>query len=131
MVLLAPDVGLPESATIPASATTVPYDHLVLALGSVSNYRGMDNVEAEAFEFGTLTDAIRNHVIDAFERADREPNAATRRALLTVVVAGGSFSGVSLAGMLNDFLRGILDQYPNIPAEEVRLKRESVLQRVA
>jgi NADH:ubiquinone reductase (H+-translocating) len=132
-VLLAPDAGLPESATMPASATTVPYDHLVLALGSVSNYRGMDNVEAEAFDFGTLTDAIRirNHVIDAFERADREANPATRQALLTVVVAGGSFSGASLAGMLNDFLRGILDEYPNIPAEEVRVillhSRERIL----
>ena len=121
-VLLAPDAGLPESATIPVTARTLPYDHLVLAVGSASNYRGMDNVEAEAFDFRTLTDAmrIRNHVIDAFERADREPNPTIRQPLLTVVVAGGSFSGVSVAGMLNDFLRGILDRYPNIPAEEVR-----------
>ncbi len=132
-VLVAPDGGLPESATIPVSARTMAYDHLVLAVGSSSNYRGMDNVEAEAFDFKTLTDAmrIRNHVIDAVERADREPNPAIRQALLTVVVAGGSFSGVSLAGMLNDFLRGTLDQYPSIPAEEVRIillhSRERIL----
>ena len=46
-------------------------DHLVLALGSVSNYLGLKNVAAASFDFKTLTDAIRirNHVIDMFERA--------------------------------------------------------------
>ena len=50
-----------------------PFDHLVLALGSVSNYLGLKNVQAEAFDFKTLVDAIRirNHIIDVFERADR------------------------------------------------------------
>src|SRR5580658_95840 len=51
------------------------YDHLVLALGAVSNYLGMANVEKVAFNFKSLLDAIRirNHVIEMFERADREP----------------------------------------------------------
>src|SRR5215467_8707385 len=47
----------------------VPYDHLVLALGSVSNYLGMANIEKLAFNFKSLLDAIRirNHVIEMFE----------------------------------------------------------------
>jgi NADH dehydrogenase len=94
----------------------VPYDHLVLALGSVSNYLGMANVEKLAFNFKTLLDAIRirNHVIEMFERADREADAALRKPLLTFVVAGGGFAGVELAGALNDFARGILADYPNL-----------------
>ncbi len=54
----------------------IPYDHLVLALGSVSNYLGMANIEKYAFGFKSLLDAIRirNHVIEMFERADREPD---------------------------------------------------------
>ena len=54
----------------------IPYDQLVLALGSVSNYLGMVNIERLAFNFKSLLDAIRirNHVIEMFERADREPN---------------------------------------------------------
>ena len=94
----------------------VPYDFLVLALGSVSNYLGMSNVERIAFNFKSLLDAIRirNHVIEMFERADREREASLRRSLLTFVIAGGGFAGVELAGALNDFARGILADYPNL-----------------
>ncbi len=99
------------------------FDHLVLALGSVSNYLGMANVERMAFDFKTLVDAIRirNHVIDMFEIADREAHAEARRALVTFVVAGGGFAGVELAGALNDFARGMLALYPNVPRDEVQI----------
>ena len=80
--------------------TGLHYDHLVLALGSVSNYSGNTAVAENALEFKTLGDAmrIRNHVIDVFERADSELDPGCRRALLTFVVAGGGFSGAELAG---------------------------------
>ncbi len=99
------------------------YDHLVLALGSVSNYFGNQNIERLAFDFKSLLDAIRirNHVIDMFERADRVPDAAMRRELLTFVVAGGGFAGVELAGALNDFARGMLADYPNLRPEDLQI----------
>ena len=101
----------------------IPYDHLVLALGSVSNYLGMANVEKLAFNFKSLLDAIRirNHVIEMFERADRETNPEVRRGLLTLVIAGGGFAGVELAGALNDFARGILADYPNLKPDELNI----------
>ena len=115
-VLLKPHVGS-------ARAEELAYDHLVLALGAVSNYHGQESLKREAFDFKTLTDAIRirNHVIDIFERADREPDPEIRRPLLTFVVAGGGFAGAELAGGLNDFVRGMLAEYPNVPEEEVRV----------
>ncbi|MGP6159858.1 MAG: NAD(P)/FAD-dependent oxidoreductase [Vulcanimicrobiaceae bacterium] len=99
------------------------YDHLVLALGSASNYFGQHNVEREAFDFKSLLDAmrIRNHVIGMFERADREADAGERAPLLTFIVAGGGFAGVELAGALNDFARGIAVDYPCIEADEIRV----------
>ena len=99
------------------------YDHLVLALGAVSNYLGLTNVQKLAFDFKSLVDAIRirNHVIEMFERADRENDLAVRRSLLTFVIAGGGFAGVELAGALNDFARGILADYPNLRREDVRV----------
>jgi NADH dehydrogenase len=99
------------------------YDHLVFALGAVSNYLGMKNVEEQAFDFKSLLDAIRirNHVIEMFERADREEDRELRREMLTFVVAGGGFAGVELAGALNDFARGILADYPNISAEDLHI----------
>ncbi len=57
------------------------YDHLVFALGAVSNYLGLNNVQKLAFDFKSLLDAIRirNHVIEMFERADRESDGAVRK----------------------------------------------------
>ena len=102
---------------------SIPYDHLVFALGSVSNYFGNDNIRSSSFSFKTMLDAIRirNHIIEMFERADRETNEIIRRELLTFVVAGGGFAGVELAGALNDFARGILADYPNLRPEEVNV----------
>ena len=102
---------------------TLPYDHLVLALGAVSRVPPGDGIAEHALEFKTLADAIRirNHVIDAFDRADAERDEAKRRALLTFVVAGGGFSGAELVGGLNDFARGMLADYPNLPPEELRI----------
>jgi len=99
----------------------IPYDHLVLALGSVSNYLGMTNLERCSFDFKSLLDAIRirNHVIEMFERADREPDPDRRKPILTFVIAGGGFAGIELAGALNDFARGILADYPRLHSEEL------------
>ena len=112
---------------------TLPYDHLVLALGAVSSLPPGDGIAEHALEFKTLADAIRirNHVIDAFDHADAEPNPARRRALLTFVVAGGGFSGAELVGALNDFARGMLADYPNLSADDLRIvlvhSRERIL----
>src|SRR5271168_643180 len=104
------------------SRREIPYDQLVLALGSVSNYLGMANIEKLAFNFKSLLDAIRirNHVIEMFERADREPDFIRAQTLLTFVIAGGGFAGVELAGALNDFAHGILADYPTLQPEELR-----------
>jgi len=107
----------------PTGQLFVPYDHLVLALGSVSNYLGMANIEKLAFNFKSLLDAIRirNHVIEMFERADREPDASQRAPLLSFVIAGGGFAGIELAGALNDFARGILADYPNLNPNDLNI----------
>jgi NADH:ubiquinone reductase (H+-translocating) len=109
----APD-GIPQNRQ-------VSYDHLVFALGAVSNYLGMANLEKYSFNFKSLLDAIRirNHVIEMFERADREPDPSQRRALLTFVIAGGGFAGAELAGALNDYAHGILADYPKLHREEL------------
>lgn len=102
---------------------TVPYDHLVLAIGSVPDYKGLKDVREVAFGFKTLQDAIRlrNHVIACFERADREDDAQQRQALVRFVIAGAGFAGAELAGALNDFVHEMLVYYPNIPPDEVEV----------
>ena len=125
VVRLTPDAGRPQP--------DIPFNHLVLALGAVPNFFGLQGVEAQAFTFKSLEDAIliRNHVIEMLERADAEADAKQRKARLTLVVAGGGFAGAELIGGLNDFVRGSLWYYPNIPVEDVSLilvhSRERIL----
>jgi NADH dehydrogenase len=111
--------GFESGAEMPPRV--VPFDHLIFAVGSVSNHFGMANVEKFGFNFKSLIDAIRvrNQVIDMFERADQERERSLRVALLTFVIAGGGFAGVELAGSINDFAHGILADYPNLSREEL------------
>jgi NADH:ubiquinone reductase (H+-translocating) len=107
----------------PPSQQALSFDHLVLTTGSVPDFFGDAGIEAQAFTFKSLRDAVllRNQVIDAFERADFEQDEQKRRRLLTFVVAGGGFAGVELIGALNDFARGMLPYYPNISPDELQL----------
>ena len=113
--------GADSAQPDPGETHEIAYDHLVFALGSVSNYLGMADLEKYSFDFKSLLDAIRirNHVIEMFEKADREADPVRRKALLTFVIAGGGFAGVELAGALNDFAHGILADYPRLPPAEL------------
>lgn len=107
-----------------ASATrTHPFDHLVIAVGVVPNFFGNNNIEANTLTFKSLRDAmlIRNHIIETLEAADIEPDPDRRRAMLRFVVVGGGYAGVELIGGMNDFIRGSLYSFPNIPADEVEI----------
>lgn len=102
----------------------IPFDHLVLALGSVTNFRGLPGVAEHALTFKSLGDAmvLRNRVIDLFEQADLEVDPETRRRFLSFVVAGGGFTGVELAAELADFCRAAARFYPNVKPGEARLR---------
>lgn len=99
------------------------YDHLVLALGNVTDFRGLRGLHEHAFPFKNVADAIRlrNHVIHILAEADIETDAALRRQLLTFVVAGGGFSGVEVAAELNDFVRATVRYYHHIDPSEIRV----------
>src|SRR5690242_15429654 len=78
---------------------SVPYDHLVFALGKVSSFSTMPGAAEHAFAMKDLGDAfkLKNHVLRCLEHADIEPDPEKKAALLTFVVAGGGFSGVETA----------------------------------
>lgn len=99
-----------------------PYDHLVLALGGITTYFGMEGVARYAWSLKTLGDAIalRNHLIAMLEQADVMP-AEARGALLTLVVAGGGLTGIEAAGDLNDLVREAAQLYRSIRPEEIRV----------
>ena len=104
-------------------AHVMPYDSLIVALGSTTNFHGLPGLEQRALTMKTLGDAIhlRNKVIAHLEAADTECQSDDRRALLTFVVAGGGFAGVETAAGLYDFVLDSLRCYPTLRKEDVRL----------
>jgi NADH:quinone reductase (non-electrogenic) len=100
----------------------LPYDHLILALGSGTNFFNLPGVEEFAVTMKSLGDAVelRNRLITHLEEANSECAAGERQPLLTFVVAGGGFAGVETLGAINDFIREALPFYPNLRLEFVR-----------
>jgi NADH dehydrogenase len=115
--------------------TILSYDHLVLALGTVTDFRGSPGLFEHAFPFKNLADALRlrNHLIHVLEEANITDDPQHRRELLTFVVAGGGFSGVEVAAEVNDFVRHACRHYRHILPSEVQVtlihSGERVLER--
>lgn len=103
--------------------TVLAYDQLVLALGTVTDFRGSPGLFEHALPFKNLADALRlrNHVINVLEEANNESDPIFRKQLLTFVIAGGGFSGVEVAAELNDFVRHACHQYRHIQPKEIEV----------
>jgi len=78
------------------------YDYLIVATGSSHAYFGHDDWATDAPGMKTMNDAlaIRRHILNAFEAAEREPDPVKRAAWLSFVVIGAGPTGVELAGTL-------------------------------
>lgn len=102
---------------------SLEYDHIVFALGCVTNFYNIPNLAETAVTMKSLGDAIglRNRLIEHLEEADTECAANDREPLLTFVVAGGGFAGVETIGSINDFLKEALRFYSNLRPEMVRV----------
>jgi NADH dehydrogenase len=103
----------------------IAFDHLVLGLGCTTNFFGIPGLAENALTMKSLGDAIalRNRVIQSLEEADTEcaAKAGLRKALTTVVVAGGGFAGVETLASVNDFARQALRFYPNLSDADLRM----------
>lgn len=101
----------------------IPFDHLILALGNVTIFRGMSGLHEHALPFKNLADSlmIRNQLIDVIEAASCEDDPILRKQLLTFVVGGGGFSGTEVVAELNDFVRKMAKQYREIDPSDIRV----------
>jgi NADH dehydrogenase len=102
---------------------SLPYDHLVLALGSTTNFFDIPGLAERALTMKSLDDAIflRNRLIENLEEADFECAAHLRAPLLNFVVAGGGFAGVETIAAMNDFLREAVRFFPHLREDMLRI----------
>src|SRR3954447_2925021 len=109
----------PEAKTVELAAKgggneTVPYDQLLLSLGSVSRVLPIPGLTEHAVGFKSLADAIylRNHVIETLEEANATEDPRRREELLTYVFVGGGYAGLEALAELQDFAADAMDSYP-------------------
>jgi NADH:ubiquinone reductase (H+-translocating) len=103
-----------ELRTREGDAEQLPYDQLLLALGSVSRVLPVPGLSEHAVGFKSLADAIylRNHVIETLEAANATEDAARRDELLTYVFVGGGYAGLEALAELQDFAADAIEGYP-------------------
>lgn len=99
------------------------FDQLVFAAGVSANVTMVDGLAEHALPLKTVGDAItiRQRVIERLEQATIHPDPERRKALTKFVVIGGGFSGVEVAGELEDFLVSAQRYYKGVNREDVSI----------
>jgi NADH dehydrogenase len=127
----------PEARTITVrtregEADELPYDQLLLALGSVSRVLPVPGLSEHAIGFKTLADAIwlRNHLIETLEAANAAEDPARRDELLTYVFVGGGYAGLEALAELQDFAADAMESYPRARLHGMRWVLVEATERV-
>jgi NADH dehydrogenase len=101
----------------------IDYDYLILASGARHSYFGHHSWEPIAPGLKTIDDAleIRRRFLLTFERAELVEDPEERAALMTIVVVGGGPTGVELAGLIPDVLRGVRRDFRHVDPGRARV----------
>jgi NADH dehydrogenase len=101
---------------------TIRYDHLILALGSVSRTLPVPGLAEHGVGFKSLADAIalRNRVLWCLEVAEQLEDPEERRSYLTFVFVGAGYAGVEGVAELQDYVADVLDRYPRCRLDGTR-----------
>jgi NADH dehydrogenase len=102
----------------------IPYDYLVLATGSQSDYFGNASLARHAYGLKDLGEglALRNRILSQFEASRWVTDVPKRRTMLTFAVVGAGPTGVELAGALSELIRLVLRKdYRDLDLGEVRV----------
>ncbi|HWE59941.1 MAG TPA: NAD(P)/FAD-dependent oxidoreductase [Solirubrobacteraceae bacterium] len=90
------------------------YDHLVVALGSVSRVIPIPGLVEHAVGFKTIADAtaLRNRMVRHFELAEGLDDKQERADYLSFVFVGGGYAGLEGIAELQGFARDAIKRYP-------------------
>jgi NADH dehydrogenase len=112
-----------EYEALDGHGAPLPYDHLVLACGRPVNLNAVPGMSDHAFALKTIGDAlsIRAHAIQQLEIGEVSDDPDARRHALSFIGIGDGFSGVEMAGELNDLVRSSRRFYPHIDVSELSI----------
>jgi len=97
------------------------YDHVVIACGAESNLSIIPGMTEHAFGFKVIRDAVdlRQHLVRQMEQAEATTDPEQRRWNLSFIVVGAGFSGVEVAGEMNELVRSSTRFYRSFRKEDV------------
>jgi NADH:ubiquinone reductase (H+-translocating) len=101
--------------------TRLHYDHVVVACGAESNLGIIPGMSDHAFAFKVMRDAIelRQQIVRQMESAEAATDPNLRRWHLSFIIVGAGFSGVEVAGEINELVRSSTRFYQNFRKEDV------------
>lgn len=108
---------LPLENKVMLSNGELPYDYLIIATGTESNYFGNEHIMQNALPMKTVNDALelRNFIFQKTEEAIVSNDPKEKEKLTTIVIAGGGPTGVEVAGMLAEMRMNIFEKdYPEL-----------------
>src|SRR6476659_2592326 len=110
----APDHGRLSVRGPEGDLEELAYDHLIVALGSISRTFPIPGLAEHAIGFKTLPEAIalRNRLLRSFEIAEAMEDGREREAYLTFVFVGAGYAGVEGLAELQDFAADAIELYP-------------------
>ena len=127
-----PDRKVVRVRSIGGGEADLPYDQLIVALGSTSRTLPIPGLAEHAMGFKTLSEAIalRNRVLFALEQAEIQEDEDARRALLTFVFVGAGYAGLEGLAELQDLAADVLDRYPRAQLTGLRFILVEARERV-
>lgn len=102
-----------EKKTVVGANESYTYDYLVLGAGSKPTFWGIPGAEEFSFKLWSYDDAVilREHILNTFRAASREPNESERKRLLTFYVVGAGFTGVEMIGELAEYIPILCEKF--------------------
>ena len=113
------------------------YDQVVIACGNSPNLALVPGMDEHAFGLKTIGDALalQAHIMQQLEKAEVCDDLDRKRWYLSFIVVGGGFSGVEVAGEINDLLHKSLRFFENIKPDDISVtiihSRDQILPEVS
>jgi len=107
----------PDKNTLSTPGGDLLYDYLVIAGGTRPNFFGNQDIERYTLPLKSIPDALnlRSQLMQVLEEANMTQDLLLRKALMTIVVAGGGPTGVETSGALAELKKHVLPKdYPGL-----------------